>query len=885
VALALAPETPYFRNRSKPVDHAAQDFIMTARRILLGLLIVAIILPILVVTVFAATFDPNRYAPELAAAVEEATGRQLTLGGPIKMSLSLTPKLSVDDVSLGNPPGFGDGNLLTISRVEARISLLPLVFHRLDIVKLVLTQPAITLETSDAGRADWDFTPLQGSAEAGPATAGSPGINYRVALESVEVRNGSIVIRRAKPLQSATITLTSLTGTAASVSAPLQLTAQAAFNGVPMTVNGVVGPVERFSGVGAGPWPVNLIMTTSGAMAAIQGGVLEPRTFDGYDFSVRMTISALEDVPNLLLAWFGSHANLPPIHGLTASAEVRDQNAAMPAINNLVIKAARSDLSDWRAGLVLSGLDIEMASLDSPVQADLSGAIGGIPLSIAGKFGSISQVINPAWLPADAPPAAQNFPVSLQAQAGGDKLGIEGGIAMPASLSGAALNVSLSIADLSALGGLAGTALPAWKNIIAQGTLIDPGGLGLTKTVGVDSLVLNMDNAALGGDASWYFGLHPRLQMALQVRQIDLDAVLAAMPERPSPAQAPPQAASSGRQDYVIPEGKLPLDMLKSSSADVQIAANTVILNHASYKALQGHAVLSNGILTVNPLTALLPGGSVSANTVLNATNDPAKATVSISAPALALSPLLNALNLPDTAEGTMQAGLSASGTGDSLHDLLGSVNGQLGLAMVNGTVDGQVLSRLFGAILAAVDLPARLVGAQGPVAVRCFGLRMDANNGIGQISALTLDSSRLLIQGGGSVNFGDETLGVIIRPQVRVAGDAIGVPVQIGGTFADPTTSVAPLAAVAGAAKSAVGLTVSLAEAVPVGGSLLGGIVNRLGIGTTPPDVCPAALALARLGNPGPATAPETAANSADATTPAPSGGPKNLLNALFGK
>jgi AsmA protein len=858
---------------------------MTVRRSLLVLLIVVIILPIAVLAVFAATFDPNRYAPALVAAVEKATGRQLTLGGPIKMTLSSTAKVSVDDVSLANPTGFGDGNLLTISRVEARISLLPLLFHKVDIVRLVLVQPEITLETTDTGRADWDFTPAAGTTETGATMSEGPKEKYRVALESVEIENGSIVIKRAKPLELTTISLTSLTGTAASVSSPLQLTADAAFNGVPMTVNGIVGPVERFSGVGTGPWPVNLVLTTNGAMAAIQGNVLEPRTFKGYDLSVKLSVPALEDLANLLPSGFVSQAKLPPVHGITASAEVRDQDTAIPAINDLVIKAARSDLSDWRPGLVLSGLDIETMSLDSPVEANLQGAIGGMPLSIVGRFGSVSQVINPAWLPAGGPPAGQNFPVSVQAQAGVDKLGIEGGIAMPASLSGAALNVSLSITDLSALGGLAGTALPAWKNILAQGTLIDPGGLGLTKAAGIDSLVLNMDNAVLGGDASWYFGGQPRLQLALQIQQIDLDALLAAMPVSPTAAGPPAPSAPAGQPVYVIPTGKLPLALLKSSSADVQIAADTVILNHASYKALQGHAVLSNGVLTVHPLTALLPGGSVSANAVLDATNDPAKATVSIDAPALALSPFLKALNLPDTAEGTMQAGLSASGTGDSLHDLLGSVNGQLGLAMVNGTVDGQVLSRLFGAILAAVDLPTGLVGAQGPVAVRCFGLRMDATNGTGQISALTLDSSRLLVQGGGSVNFGDETLGVIIRPQLRLAGDEIGVPVQIGGTFADPTTSVAPLAAVAGAAKSAVGLTVSLAEAVPVGGSLLGGIVNRLGIGSSPTDVCPAALALARLGNPGPAAAPETGANSAGINTPAASGGPKNLLNALFGK
>jgi AsmA protein len=211
-------------------------------------------------------------------------------------------------------------------------------------------------------------------------------------------------------------------------------------------------------------------------------------------------------------------------------------------------------------------------------------------------------------------------------------------------------------------------------------------------------------------------------------------------------------------------------------------------------------------------------------------------------------------------------------------------VNGQLGIAMVNGTVDGEVLSRLFGAALSTLDLPANLVGAQGPVAVRCFGLRIDAANGIGRVSALTLDSSRLLVQGGGSLNFGNETLGIIVRPQLRVAGSEIGVPVKIGGTFADPTTSVAPLAAVQEAAKTAVGLTASLAEDVPGARSLLGKIESTFGPASTG-DVCPAALSLARLGKPGPAAPPAAAASSAGANGGPPNTGPKSLLNALLGK
>jgi AsmA protein len=472
--------------------------------------------------------------------------------------------------------------------------------------------------------------------------------------------------------------------------------------------------------------------------------------------------------------------------------------------------------------------------------------------------------------------------VSIQFKAGNNILDLEGGIATPITLAGTALNIQASIPDLSSLGPLAGASLPAWKNIMAQGTLIDPGGLGLLNAIGIDSAVLNMDNAALGGDFSWYFGIRPRLQVALKAQQINLDPLLAGLPDAHAP-KAPATPPPERQTNYLIPPTKLPLAMLQAASADIQLSADSLIFHHATYTAIQGHAVLINGLLTFSPVTALVPGGSVAANATVNASKDPAAATLSVDAPALAISPFLSALGLPSAAEGTLQAGMSASGTGDSLQDLASSVQGQLGMAMVNGTVDGEVLSRVFGAALSAVDLPASLVGAQGPVAVRCFGLRLDAENGIGRISALTLDSNRLLVQGGGSLNFGNETLGLIIRPQLRVAGNQIGVPVKIGGTFADPTTSVAPLAAVQEAAKTAVGLTVSLAEEVPGAGSLLGKIENTIGP-TSTADVCPAALSLARLGKPGPA-APLESTGGSRGSGGAPVTGPKSLLNALFGK
>jgi AsmA protein len=161
----------------------------------------------------------------------------------------------------------------------------------------------------------------------------------------------------------------------------------------------------------------------------------------------------------------------------------------------------------------------------------------------------------------------------------------------------------------------------------------------------------------------------------------------------------------------------------------------------------------------------------------------------------------------------------------------------------------------------------------------------VDAQNGTGTIRALTLDSSRLQVQGGGHLNFGDETLGVILRPQLAVGlGNQIGVPVEIGGTFNDPTTNIAPIGAVQDAAKSAIGLPVNLAQQIIGNNTVLNDIASTLGVDGSG-DVCPAALALGRLGQPGPAAAPLPATNNINGVAGKVLSGPRNLLDSLFSK
>ncbi len=889
MALVYGRETHYLAlNMDQLKDIAAADRRRSGRRLrwVVAAILVVLLVPFVVILYFVETFNPDQYAPAIIAAVDQATGRQLTLGGPITVRLSLSPIIEASGLKLSNPPGFADPDLLTLDRVEARIALLPLLSHHLDILQLVLERPNIMLESNKAGMSDWDFSPASPAQQPATAPQHAPGQNpahYSIALEAVEIRDGLLTLKTNGPAAPITIALPNLTGTADSLAAPLHLTAHAVLDKTPFDISGAVGPIERFSGVGSAPWPIDLTVQMGGATGTLQGTLTHPRTAQGYDIAAAINIPALENLSGSMPIPFLAGVNLPPIHGITATARIVDQNSTIPAIDNLAIKAGTSDLSSLRPGLTLSALDIEMASLDQPLSVSASGAIGSTPLTFTGHFGPPQALVPPALLPATMPPQV-NYAIATSAAFGAAKITLGGAIATPETLAGAALALSATIPDLSALSPLAGMPLPAWKNIAAQTTVIDPGGLGLSHAVGLTGTAVTLDNGAFGGDASLYFGPQPRLQLAAKFSQLNLDALLAAAsPATPSASNAPSPAPRSD-SSREIPNIQMPLGLVKSASADMQISADTLIWNQATYTALQAHALLAGGVFTLSPVTGQLPGGGISASATLNATTEPAAETLKLNAPALALSPFLKAFNLPNSAQGTVQAQLSATSTGDSLPAMAAGLNGQLGLAMVNGEVDGSVMDILFGHVLATVGMPSSVVGGQGPVAVRCAAVRMDATNGIGTIKALTLDTSRLLMQGGGTVDFGNETLGVILRPQLQVAGTDVGVPVGVDGSFTAPTTRVAPLGAIQEAAKSAVGLPVGLAQQVLGNNSLLGRAASALGIGNGG-DVCQVALNLGRLGQPGPAAPPMPAAPSVGSEIAPALSGPKNLLNTLFGK
>src|SRR5574337_838537 len=125
--------------------------------IILGVSGALVALILVAAAIAVATIDPRLLMAPVLARVEAITGRAVTVSGPVRLHLSLTPSIVLENLRFANAPWGRAKNMLEAGKVEARVALLPLIRRRFDIVELALAHSVIALETDAHGRGNWEF--------------------------------------------------------------------------------------------------------------------------------------------------------------------------------------------------------------------------------------------------------------------------------------------------------------------------------------------------------------------------------------------------------------------------------------------------------------------------------------------------------------------------------------------------------------------------------------------------------------------------------------------------------------------------------------------------------------------------------------------------------
>ena len=118
----------------------------------LGALVALVVVLILAVVLFV---DPNDYRDEIAARVEQQTGRKLNLSGDLKLSFFPWLALETGPASLSDAPGFGEEPFVSINEARISVRLLPLLRGKLEVGQVKLTGARIRLITDAQGRNNW----------------------------------------------------------------------------------------------------------------------------------------------------------------------------------------------------------------------------------------------------------------------------------------------------------------------------------------------------------------------------------------------------------------------------------------------------------------------------------------------------------------------------------------------------------------------------------------------------------------------------------------------------------------------------------------------------------------------------------------------------------
>ncbi len=121
--------------------------------------------------------------------VQRKTGRTLTLLQSPEVSVFPDTVVSIDGASLSNPPAMFAGTIVSMERLEAKVSMWQLITRQTGVESLTVIRPRITLVIDEDGNANWQFpeTTGDGAPAAAEAQAAQPGPSQPVRIVDGEI--------------------------------------------------------------------------------------------------------------------------------------------------------------------------------------------------------------------------------------------------------------------------------------------------------------------------------------------------------------------------------------------------------------------------------------------------------------------------------------------------------------------------------------------------------------------------------------------------------------------------------------------------------------------------------------------------------------------------
>jgi uncharacterized protein involved in outer membrane biogenesis len=387
--------------------------------------------------------------------------------------------------------------------------------------------------------------------------------------------------------------------------------------------------------------------------------------------------------------------------------------------------------------------------------------------------------------------AAKPFPLQAQVKIADTSVELAGTLTDPLNLGALDLRLKLAGSSLANLYPLTGVTLPDSPPYATDGHLIaklhDAAGAqfryeGFNGKIGASDI---------HGDLAYVASQpRPKLSGALVSNQL-LFADLAPLIGADSNAKQKARGGESKQPtDKVLPVEEFKTERWRDMDADVEFTGKRIVHSEKlPFTDLYTHLVLTDGVLSLEPLRFGVAGGKLDAQIRLNGRTEPLEGQAKLTARGFKLKQLFPTFEPMKTSFGELNGDADIAGRGNSVAKLLGTANGKLKMLINDGAISRELME------LAGLNVGNYVVGkifGDKEVKINCAAADFDIKTGLATTQLFVFDTENAIIYIDGTANMATEQLDLTITPESKGWRlISLRSPLYVQGKFIKPSAGV----------------------------------------------------------------------------------------------
>ena len=387
--------------------------------------------------------------------------------------------------------------------------------------------------------------------------------------------------------------------------------------------------------------------------------------------------------------------------------------------------------------------------------------------------------------------AARPFPLQARVKIADTSVELAGTLTDPLNLGALDLRLKLAGTSLANLYPLTGVTLPDTPPYATDGHLIaklhEPGGAVFR----YEAFNGKIGESDIHGSLAYVASQpRPKLSGSLVSNQL-LFADLAPLIGADSNAKQKARGGESKQpSDKVLPVEEFKTERWRDMDADVEFTGKRIVHSEKlPFNDLYTHLVLTDGVLSLEPLRFGVAGGKLDAQIRLNGRTEPLEGNAKLTARGFKLKQLFPTFEPMKTSFGELNGDADISGRGNSVAKLLGSSSGNLKMLINDGAISRELME------LAGLNVGNYVVGkifGDKEVKINCAAADFDIKTGLATTRLFVFDTENAIIYIDGTANMATEQLDLTVTPESKGWRlISLRSPLYVRGKFIKPDAGV----------------------------------------------------------------------------------------------